>query len=157
MATWTTIPDSSLEPGKPTRGIDGLALRDNAIAIAEGQPGAPKIVDAALGTSATNTGRDWVLARTALAEAGAVGTYAFLRPNNTTSYSQNTTLAGSNLRYSAAVTKDTVFGENQTMSLTVTDGGTPSGTWRCMGNRQATNNADYNSVGNVSTLWLRIS
>jgi hypothetical protein len=44
MATWTTIPDSSLEPGKPIRSIDGLALRDNPVAIAEGQPSAPRIV-----------------------------------------------------------------------------------------------------------------
>lgn len=43
MATWTTIPDSVLEPGKPARSVDALALRDNAIAIAEGAPGAPRI------------------------------------------------------------------------------------------------------------------
>jgi len=43
MADWTTIPDSSIEPGKPIRSIDGLALRDNPIAIAEGAVGAPRI------------------------------------------------------------------------------------------------------------------
>ena len=43
MATWTTIPDSSLEPGKPIRSIDALALRDNPVAIAEGETGAPQI------------------------------------------------------------------------------------------------------------------
>ena len=43
MADWTTIPDSSIEPGKPIRSIDGLALRDNPIAIAEGATGAPRI------------------------------------------------------------------------------------------------------------------
>jgi hypothetical protein len=42
MATWTTIPDSSLEPGKPIRSIDALALRDNPVAIAEGAVGAPR-------------------------------------------------------------------------------------------------------------------
>lgn len=45
MATWTTIPDSSLEPGKPIRSIDALALRDNPVAIAEGALGAPRVVN----------------------------------------------------------------------------------------------------------------
>lgn len=48
MATWTTIPDSSLEPGKPIRSIDALALRDNPVAIAEGASGSPKVRTAAL-------------------------------------------------------------------------------------------------------------
>lgn len=43
MATWTDIPDEVLEPGKPTRSVDALALRDNAIAIAEGAPDAPMV------------------------------------------------------------------------------------------------------------------
>lgn len=43
MATWTNIPDSVLEVGKPARSIDAMALRDNPIAIAEGAPGAPKV------------------------------------------------------------------------------------------------------------------
>lgn len=42
MTTYTSIPNSSLEPGKPIRSIDGLALRDNPIAITEGAAGAPK-------------------------------------------------------------------------------------------------------------------
>lgn len=48
MATWTTVPDASLEPGKPIRSIDALALRDNPVAIAEGASGAPKVRTAAL-------------------------------------------------------------------------------------------------------------
>jgi hypothetical protein len=44
MATWTTLPDASLEPGKPIRSIDGLALRDNPVAITEGAAGAPRIL-----------------------------------------------------------------------------------------------------------------
>jgi hypothetical protein len=44
MATWTTLPDASLEPGKPIRSIDGLALRDNPVAITEGATGAPRII-----------------------------------------------------------------------------------------------------------------
>ena len=48
MATWTTLPDATLEPGKPIRSIDVLALRDNPVAISEGASGAPKVRTAAL-------------------------------------------------------------------------------------------------------------
>ena len=43
MATWTTIADARLEPDKPARSIDAIALRDNPIAIAENAPNAPKV------------------------------------------------------------------------------------------------------------------
>ena len=43
MADWTTIADASIEAGKPIRAIDGRALRDNPIAIAQGAAGAPRI------------------------------------------------------------------------------------------------------------------
>lgn len=43
MATWTTIADARLEPDKPARSIDALALRDNPVAIAENAPNAPKV------------------------------------------------------------------------------------------------------------------
>jgi hypothetical protein len=48
MATWTEIDDSRLEPGKPIRSVDGLALRDNPVAIAEGAENAPRIYTAAM-------------------------------------------------------------------------------------------------------------
>lgn len=41
MTTYTTIPNASLDVGKPVRSIDALALRDNPIAIAERASGAP--------------------------------------------------------------------------------------------------------------------
>jgi len=43
MASWTSIPNSSLETGAPARSVDALAFRDNPIAIAEGAVGAPRI------------------------------------------------------------------------------------------------------------------
>ena len=43
MASWTDIPNSSLETGAPARSVDALAFRDNPIAIAEGATGAPRI------------------------------------------------------------------------------------------------------------------
>lgn len=44
MADYTVIPDANLLPGKPIRSIDGLAMRDNPIAIAEKAPGAPHVL-----------------------------------------------------------------------------------------------------------------
>jgi len=43
MTSWTTIADNRLEPGKPARSIDAIALRDNPVAIAENAPNAPKV------------------------------------------------------------------------------------------------------------------
>jgi hypothetical protein len=141
MATWTTIADATLEPGKPIRSIDGLALRDNPIAITEGAAGAPKIQTAAITDGnvtavklATGTNeRDWVLARTAGAAVGVVGTYAFAKRTTAVGNVAGDTTAGSNLQYADADNNNPV--------------GVLSGTWRCMG---------Y-SLGGEATLWLRIS
>ncbi|ARC87149.1 hypothetical protein [Rhodovulum sp. MB263] len=43
MTDWTTIPNNVIEAGKPGRAVDGRALRDNPVAIAEGAPGAPVV------------------------------------------------------------------------------------------------------------------
>ena len=43
MADWTNIANTALQPGAPVRSIDGVALRDNPIAIAEGAAGAPRV------------------------------------------------------------------------------------------------------------------
>mgnify|MGYP001767810195 CR=1 FL=1 len=151
MADWTTIPDSSIEPGKPIRSIDGLALRDNPIAAFEGASGAPRLADAALGpaASATTAGRDWVLARTALADVGAVGTYAFLKTASAINadIAAGATRAGSELRY-AGVTEDGGIG-----SPFIGTSSSPAGTWRCMGF------IDYRGQSGTlgTTLWLRIA
>lgn len=148
MATWTTITDAALEPGKPIRSVDGLALRDNVTALAEGAAGAPRIENAALDTdSVTNvkvvnvtlgaekfqtgtTERDWVLARTSDAGAGAVGTYAFLKTITPVAFNQN--ISGSVLTPSNS--------ENDSL-------GSVSGTWKCMGAVSS----------NSSTEFLRIA
>jgi hypothetical protein len=134
MATWTTLPDASLEPGKPIRSIDGLALRDNPIAISEGAVGAPKIQTAALITGEQMTTAN-VLNATAGASVGAVGTYAFAGLNSG-SIATGDTVAGSSLQFANV---------NPTIS------GALSGTWRCMGFTQS-----FNLASRI-TLWLRIS
>src|SRR5699024_9986133 len=55
MAQWTNIPTDRIEPGKPIRAIDGLALRDNPIAIAEGASGAPRMQTNGIANSAVTT------------------------------------------------------------------------------------------------------
>ena len=141
MADWTTIPDESLEPGKPIRSVDGLTLRDNPVAIAEGAAGAPRVEDAALSTTATSAGEQWVADRINL-NVGEVGTYAFLITTRLGSggYEHGDTEDGGDLRYSSA---DNTLGA-------VVGAGT---TWQCMGY------APYNAFveRQVATLWVRIA
>ena len=134
MATWTTITDAALEPGKPIRSVDGLALRDNVTALAEGAAGAPRIENAAfdaavLGSEKFQTGtteRDWVLARTSDAGAGAVGTYAFLKAITPVVFNEN---------ISASVLSPS-DSENDNL-------GSVSGTWKCMGAVSDNNSTEF--------------
>lgn len=79
MTTFTTIPNSSLEPGKPIRSIDGLALRDNPIAMFEGDATAPKLQTAAIQDDAVTkdklqsptAGTAYLICRIQEAEQGA--------------------------------------------------------------------------------------
>ena len=48
MASWTSIPDSSLDPDAPVTSELAYAWRDNPIAITEGASGAPRIQQAAM-------------------------------------------------------------------------------------------------------------
>lgn len=43
IPTYTDIPDASLEVGQPIRSVDGLALRDNLLAVTQGDVGAPQV------------------------------------------------------------------------------------------------------------------
>lgn len=48
MATWTSVPNTSLDVGKAARSVDIKAIRDNITALAEGASGAPKLETAAI-------------------------------------------------------------------------------------------------------------
>ena len=89
---------------------------------------------------------DQVLSATANASVGAVGTYAMLVPTSAVVTSPGTTRAGSGLRYA-----DVTLDSNTAAYLS---GGTPSGTWRCMGWTYTWNN---DPAVSRATLWLRIS
>ena len=158
MSTWTTISDDVLEPGKPIRSVDALALRDNPVAIAAGAANAPRVQPstAVAWANSTNTAaeRNWVLARTAGASVGAVGTYAFLGRNAiNSSFAPGSTTAGSNLRYVGIVVFNQIWSSSATIieKPAISFNNTPSGTWRCMGHAAATSNTAAASV------WLRIS
>ena len=139
MAVWTNVPDSVLEPGDPIRSVDIIAIKENPIAIAEGASGAPRIDAAALKTG--NNERDWVLARTAGASVGAVGTYALLQNSTVETIDEGTTRAGSTLNYA------NVNGNRLS---------SPAGTWRLMGVNGYSGGGSLNT-NNRTSVWLRIS
>lgn len=92
-----------------------------------------------------------VLNATAAASAGAVGTYGFFRDMNSSIhiYQAGTTLAGSNLRWAAAL-----FGGG----AQVNSNNAPSGTWRLMGYSDF-HPGDYVTISRntILSVWLRIS
>ena len=141
MADWTVITDAQLDPDAPLTSDLAYAWRDNPIAIAEGASGAPRIVDAALGNTPTTTGAAWIKQRLALAAAGTIGTYAFLRTTVAGSYTVGNTLSGASLAYTSA---------------NGNTGGPPSGTWLCCGTAFSGETAP-SSNPSASTLWLRVS
>ena len=147
MPAYTNISNALVSVGAKPFATTIQALRDNPIAIAEGDALAPRIQDAALDTgAASGAGRDWVLRRTALAAYGALGTYALLYDTSnsapgTVVRNPGETLAGSSLRPSSA-----------TAGIGTTG---PSGTWQCMGRSVHGTTAPAN--GDRVTLWLRIS
>ena len=79
MAEFTVIPDANLEPEKPGRAIDALALRDNPIAIAEGAAGAPRIQTPALAPPTAGTAH--IIRRVQEATISAA-TDVYPNPNN---------------------------------------------------------------------------
>src|SRR5690625_741976 len=140
MAQWTNIPTDRIEPGKPIRAIDGLALRDNPIAIAEGASGAPRVQTNGIANSAVTTSKianssvtaqklatggnenNWTRSRIASSTAGQVGTYAFVTSLGLTRI-WNQTVAGSGLRRAAVGPSGLTYDPSTTLS----------GTWRIMG------------------------
>lgn len=167
MATWTNIPDSVLEPGKPARSVDALALRDNAIAIAEGAAGAPRIQTNAIQNGAItnvkianmdagklNSGT--VPGARIPTNHGGVGTYAFVVPvtNGPVTYTWGQTVAGGNL---APALVEARTGGEVDVRPTWSPGGVPglAGTWRIMGaTASKANQMDYPRIPNLA---VRIS
>jgi hypothetical protein len=83
--------------------------------------------------------------------AGAVGTYAWLGETTTVATATNGTRAGSSLRYGGVLSAASYTNDFPAATSFIGNGGTPSGTWRCMG-RAHNSGTDY-----PATLWVRIS
>jgi len=99
--------------------------------------------DATVQTTAVAVNTTTVLAATAGASVGAVGTYAFLRRTGAT-VAVGGTAAGSGMSYGVVI-------QVPCATTSVSGSGTPAGTWRAMG-------YGYGGCGQTGgTLWLRIS
>jgi hypothetical protein len=77
---------------------------------------------------------------------GAVGSYAFLYSINNLAIVGGSTYLGSNFYYGGVHG----FGQNTTLYHDNIGGGTPSGTWKCMGHQNF-------STRNTGSIFLRIS
>ena len=119
-----------------------------------GTSGFPKVINSAIADGTISAGklqsgapeRDWVLARTAAASVGAVGTYAFLGVDETVQLAPGATRAGSGLFYT--------YIYDPAEGATEVSGGAdkPPGTWRLHGRISSpTNNSKKASI------WMRIA
>jgi len=145
MTTYTAIPNTSIDIDSPVTQPLLTALRDNPIAITEGSSGAPRISTAAFGSTYYTQ--------------GGIGTYCFAS-GPTTAFGSTT--AGSNLNPISAMYTASDMGEQFGTGLGPTTGSALSGTWRAMGQAQASWTIDANgpnpaTTASGATLWLRIS
>jgi hypothetical protein len=129
---WTNISNALVSVGALPFATTIQALRDNPIAIANGDAGAPRVQTAGIAAGERMTTAN-VLGQTAGAALGAVGSYAFCRGQGLGPITAGATAAGSLLRYSSSGSAA---------------GATPVGTWRAMGTT---------AVDAEATLYLRIS
>lgn len=171
MTSYITITEAQTDPEAPLTSELAKQWRDNPIAITEGAAGAPRIQDAALSTTVTDTGRAWVNNRLGYfafgsagpkiefaalnswyTTAGGVGTYVFARSTGVVDVAYGATVAGSTLAPVSAAYR--ISGAPTDGSLA--SGAVLSGTWRCMGNYDYT---VFSSPGTMygATLWVRIS
>lgn len=161
MTDWTLLSNTAVGVGGLPSGATVTALRDNPIAIAEGAPGAPRVLDGALDTTVATAGVTWVLNRNAGGLAGTVGTEIVAWNGIATDISVNVTISGSSIYYNVNVTSLNPFSTlSQPSGFTTitTNNGLPlTGTWRA---RTACPGKYQDGFGNwvfTPTLWLRIS
>lgn len=157
---WTAIDNSLVSVGALPFATTIQALRDNPIAIANGDSGAPRNADASLSTTVTAAGSTWVGNRTAGLSAGAIGTYVFARSTTASDVAFGSTRAGSVLLPTSAVRNLQASSLTSDWAVNFADGSSLSGTWRCMGFYDYS--AAFSSGGSSltifgATLWLRIS
>lgn len=79
MADYIPIDNSEIAPDAPITAGLGARWRDNPIAISEGAAGAPRIQDAAMSTTVTTAGRNWVANRYSSQASNGVGQVVMAR------------------------------------------------------------------------------
>ena len=79
MADYVAQPDTAVDPDAPVTSDLMYALRDNPVAISEGAAGAPRIQDAAMSTTVTTAGRNWVANRYGSQASTGVGQVVMAR------------------------------------------------------------------------------
>lgn len=92
MATpdWTTVPDTSLEPGDPIRSIDIIAINNHAAAMAGGATGAPKIALMAIEVlSSGTTIRSRIDSEQFTADSVVLNTFSFMQIGNVNVYAEH--------------------------------------------------------------------
>ena len=163
MTTYVTITDAQVDPEAPITSELMSALRDNPIAIAEGDASAPKIAYAAISDALTGV------------SARGVGSYTVawyavggsLSNNNYVSIAIGTEVAGSSLRSSTSANASGstnyrfpffTFASGSS-SFPTTNTETLSGTWRLMtsGNYRAREDDGTTIYLWYPHLWMRIS
>lgn len=170
MADWTTIPDSSIEPGKPIRSIDGLALRDNPVAITEGATGAPRVQDAALNATVTTAGKTWVSNRIAAQNHQDIGSMTIAWNTTTNNVASNGTIAGGSLRFTSGSSNQQLKAPANIFNVYINSLSTfdtfnttaLTGTWKNMGGFCRGRDFEDFGEGQVEyywfpSLWLRIA
>lgn len=139
---WTTLINALFLSGKPILGSTGVALRDNLAATVAGDSGAPRIQFAAMDT--------W------FSGAGDVGSLCFAtRTTGTGDVAFGSTLAGSNLSPTSAMTSNT--GSSGNMLSAFGAGSALFGTWRAMGQYDHQVNGSGGGDYRGATLWKRIA
>ena len=136
MTTYTDIPNADIDQNSPVKVALMTALRDNALAIQEGDASAPSLLDGIA----------------AKVSAGAVGSYAFLAKLTDPAAVHGTAVAGSLLFYAGALSDaDGLAGVFDFVSTS-----SPSGTWLCLGYSTRTSSGSGNYIY-AGTLWVRIA
>jgi hypothetical protein len=134
--TGLTVADGTGVSGNPTLAADIASQLEAEAGTSSTKLMTPQRTKQAIDALVTTS---LVLAATAGAAVGAIGSYAFLYQTTlNTARAAGDTVAGSDLRFSSALGQST--------------GATPSGTWRIMGEITSGSSGTTNT-----SLWLRIS
>jgi len=140
-------------------GTGASTLTSNNVLLGNGTSALQVVAPSTTGNVLTSNGTTWTSATPATPSPPttlyAIGTYVTGRPQNTTTYSADNTIAGSSL-YSASTLAVRTSGGAWQNPWSASDGVTGAtlintGTWRCLSSAPAGSNYA------ISGLWVRIS